>query len=95
MSRDAGTASPLHTASAGLCFGRRYIGEDNNVYAGGAAINGEKQKPARIRGLRRIKKPMARGLHVAGLVSQVARDGSCDGAATLGKGGTPLKRALN
>lgn len=48
-------------------------GKDNNVYPGGAAINGGKQKPARIRGLRRIKKPTARGLHVDGFVSQVAR----------------------
>lgn len=47
MSRDAGTASPLHTASAGLCFGQRYNGKDNNVYPGGAAINGGKQKCAR------------------------------------------------
>lgn len=71
MSRDAGTASPLHTASAGLCFGQRRNGKDNNVYAGGAAINGEKQKPAGIRGLRRIREPTARELSAAGCVWQV------------------------
>lgn len=75
MSRDAGTASPLHTALAGLCFGQRYNGKDNNVYPSGAAINGGKQKRARIRGLRPIKRPTGESARVAGLGSQVAREG--------------------